>query len=209
MNATNVGEPTTLSFNTNDGAISAVMTDFVAALNDIVGLLNQEASGIGSTLGNDSGARGLRADLSSLTGLVVMPNAEEGEPSTLGDLGLSITRDGSFELNTERLNSTLTSSPDGAAAMFTAGAFGVFATIDNLARDNTLLSDPGSLGGSITRYEGQIERNDERLARVAENQEALRNRLTRSFVAAQSSVTQSQSTLSFLQQQIDAFNSQG
>jgi flagellar hook-associated protein 2 len=60
----------------------------------------------------------------------------------------------------------------------------------------------------VTRYEAQIERNDERLERVAENQEALRNRLTRSFIAAQSNVTQSQSTLSFLQQQIDAFNSQ-
>ena len=91
--------------------------------------------------------------------------------------------------------------------MFTAGAFGVFATIDNLARDNSLFSDPGSLGGSITRYEAQIERNDERLSRVAENQEALRSRLTRSFIAAQSNVSQSQSTLSFLQQQIDAFNS--
>ncbi|WP_298307591.1 flagellar filament capping protein FliD [uncultured Erythrobacter sp.] len=206
LNETNIGTPTTLSFETNDGAISAVMTDFVAALNDVVSLLSQEASGLGSTLNNDSGARGLRADLSALANEVVMPGAEDGEPSTLGDLGLSITRDGTFELDTARLNETLTSSPDGAAAMFTAGAFGVFATIDGLARDNTLFSDPGSLGGSIARYEAQIERNDERLARVAENQESLRNRLTRSFIAAQSNVTASQSTLSFLEQQIEAFN---
>lgn len=207
LNQTNVGNPTTLSFDTNDGAISAVMTDFVAALNDIVLLLNEEASGLGSTLGNDSGARGLRADLSSLASEIVMPGADEGDPRTLGDLGLSVTREGTFQLDTERLNATLASSPDGAAAMFTAGAFGVFATIDGLARDNTLFSDPGSLGGSITRYEAQIGRNEERLARVADNQESLRNRLTRSFIAAQSNVTQSQSTLSFLQQQIDAFNS--
>ncbi|MEM1052348.1 MAG: flagellar filament capping protein FliD, partial [Pseudomonadota bacterium] len=207
LNSTNVGAPTSLSFGTNNDAISAVMTDFVAALNDVVLLLSQEASGLGSTLGNDSGARGLRADLSGLANEVIIPNAADDEPSTLGDLGLSITRDGTFQLDSERLNATLASSPDGAAAMFTAGAFGVFATIDNLARDNTLFSDPGSLGGSITRYEAQIERNDERLARVAENQDALRNRLTRSFIAAQSNVTSSQSTLSFLQQQIDAFNS--
>lgn len=207
LNATNVGAPTTLSFDTSNGAISAVMTDFVAALNDIVLLLNQEASGIGSTLGNDSGARGLRADLSGLASQIVMPGADEGEPRTLSDLGLSITREGTFQLDTERLNATLTNSPDGAAAMFTAGASGVFATIDRLARENTLLRDPGSLGGSITRYQAQIERNEERLSRVADNQEALRSRLTRSFVAAQNNVSQSQSTLSFLQQQIDAFNS--
>lgn len=206
LNATNVGAPTTLSFDTNNDAISAVMTDFVAALNDLVGLLGQEASALGGTLGNDSGARGLRADLSALASEIVMPGAEEGEPSTLGDLGLQITREGLFELNTERLDDTLAASPDGAAAMFTAGAFGVFATLDGLARDNTLFSDPGSLGGSIARYEAQIERNEERLSRVADNQESLRNRLTRSFIAAQSNVTSSQSTLSFLQQQIDAFN---
>lgn len=207
LNATNVGAPTTLGFDANDAAIRAVMTDFVAALNDVVNLLGQESSGLGSTLGNDSGARGLRADLSSLTSQVVMPNADDDEPSTLADLGLSITREGGFQLDTQRLNDTLTNSPDGAAAMFTAGVFGVFATIDNLARDNTLRSDPGSLGGSITRYEAQIERNEERLARVADNQASLRSRLTRSFVAAQSNVAASQSTLSFLQQQIDAFNS--
>lgn len=206
LNQTNVGAPTTLSFNNDPGAITSVMNDLVAALNDIVGLLGQEASGIGATLSNDSGARELRRDLSALSSEVVMPSAAEGDPSTLADLGLRITREGTFELDTERLNATIEASPDGTAAMFTAGAFGVFATIDGLARENSLRSDPGSLGGSLERYQDQIERNDERLARIAEDQESLRSRLTRNLVAAQGTVTTSQSTLSFLQQQIDAFS---
>lgn len=208
LKATNVGSPTTLSFSNSTGAITSVMSDLVAALNDVVGQLAQETGGIGGTLSNDAGARELRRDLSALAGQTVIPSAGEGEPSTLGDLGLRITREGTFEFDSERLDQTLTNDPEATAAMFTAGAFGVFATIDKLARDNTLSSDPGSLGGSVARYQGQIERNSERLERIAENQESLRNRLTRSFVAAQTRVSNSQSTLSFLQQQVEAFNSQ-
>ncbi|MEM1197395.1 MAG: flagellar hook protein, partial [Pseudomonadota bacterium] len=97
----------------------------------------------------------------------------------------------------------LANSPEGAAAMFTTGLFGVFATIDGLARDNTAIGDPGSLGGSVTRYEAQIERNDERLERIAEQQENLRAQLARSFNAAQTQISASQSTLSFIQQQFE------
>ncbi|UAB78752.1 flagellar filament capping protein FliD [Erythrobacter sp. SCSIO 43205] len=206
LRETNVGEPATLTFETNTGAISAVMGDLVAALNDVVGLLAEASSGVGAALTNDQGARELRRDLSGLASRTVMPSASGDEPATLGDLGLKITREGRFEFDSARLDATLTRSPEGAAAMFTAGAFGVFATIDKLARDNTLSTDSGSLGGSVARYQAQIERNDERLADIAEDQERLRNRLTRSFVSAQSRVASSQSTLSFLQQQIDAFS---
>lgn len=208
LTATNTGAPTTLSFSNNTGAISTVMTDFVAALNDLTGLLNEQAAAQGGTLGNDAGARELRRDLQRLTSEVVVPNAEAGEPSTLADLGLRITREGNFELDSERLSETIAANPGATAAMFTAGPFGVFATIDRLARENTRRSDPGSLAGSVTRYEAQIARNDERLAGIAEQQENLRARLTTQLVAAERQISGSQSTLSFLEQQIAAWNSQ-
>ncbi|WP_299196436.1 flagellar filament capping protein FliD [uncultured Erythrobacter sp.] len=206
LTATNVDAPTSISFSNNTSAITDVMNDFVAALNDLAGLLNDEAAAFGGTLANDPGARELKRDLARLTSETVMPTAAEGEPSTLADLGLTTNRDGTFSLDTERLAETLAASPDGAAAMFTTGAFGVFATIDGLARDNTLTTDPGSLGGSLGRYEGQIERNDERLTKISEQQEDLRLRLTRQLVAAERQISSSQSTLTFLQQQIEAWN---
>lgn len=207
LTGTNTGAPTTIAFANDDTAITDVMADFVAALNDVANLLNEEAAAFGGTLGNDPGARELKRDLGELTSIVVMPGAEEGEPSTLADLGLSLNRDGTFRLDTARLNETLATSPEGAAAMFTNGAFGVFATIDSLARDNTLTTDPGSLGGSVERYESQIERNDERLSDIAEQQERLRERLTRDLVAAERNISVSQSSLSFLEQQIEIWNS--
>jgi flagellar hook-associated protein 2 len=206
LTATNTGAPTTFSFANDTSAITDVMNDFVVALNDVVNLLNQEGAALGGTLGSDAGARELKRDLARLTSEVVMPFANDGEPSTLGDLGLRITREGTFELDSAALAQTLEESPEVTAAMFTAGPFGVFATLDGLARDNTLRSDPGSLGGSLVRFEGQIERNEERLARIAEDQESLRARLTNNFIAAERRIAASQSTLSFLQQQIEAWN---
>lgn len=206
LSQTNIGSPTTISFSSNTAGITAVMRDFVSALNDLTGQLRTEAAAFGGTLANDTGARELKRDLARLTNEIIMPGAEEGEPSTLADLGLRITREGNFEFDSARLSETLANNPDATAAIFTTGPFGVFATMDRLARANTLRSNPGSLGGSLVRYEAQIERNDERLSRIAEQQENLRSRLTTQLVAAERQIAGSQSTLSFLQQQIDVWN---
>ncbi|MEL6529660.1 MAG: flagellar filament capping protein FliD [Pseudomonadota bacterium] len=208
LTGTNSGAPTTISFANDSSAITDVMNDFVAALNDISRLIDENAAAQGGTLGNDPGARELKRDLARLTSEIMMPNADEGEPSTLADLGLSLNRDGSFRLDTARLEQTLADSPEATAAMFTTGVFGVFATIDNLARDNSSISDPGSLGGSVERYQDQIERNDTRLERIADQQENLRLRLTRNLIRAEQNIAASQSTLSFLEQQVEQFNSQ-
>ncbi|MEM7779335.1 MAG: flagellar filament capping protein FliD [Pseudomonadota bacterium] len=201
LTGTNSGAATAISFSTDTSAITQVMGDFVEALNDLASLIDEEANAFGGTLGNDPGARQLKRDLAALASETVMPTAEPGEPSTLGDLGLGITRDGRFELDSEVLSDAIAENENAVAAMFTTGAFGLFATMDNLARDNSLTSNPGSLGGSLERYEDLIEANDERLATIADQQEALRARLTTQFIAAERQIASSQSTLSFLQQQ--------
>lgn len=206
LTGTNPGAPTALTFASNTAAISSVMSDFVAALNDIVGQVNTLAAPLGGELGNDPGARELRRDLAALASQVVMPGAQAGEPRTLADLGLSLNRDGTFRLDTARLNRSLETSPDAVAAMFTTGASGVFATMDRFARENGLITDPASLGGSLRRYEAQLAAGDKRLEKIAEQQTALRDRLTRAFTASERRVAASQSTLTFIRQQVDIWS---
>lgn len=198
LTATNIGTPTTVSFSNDTSAISTVLNDFVAALNDITSQLNTVAAPLGGELGSDAGARELRRDLSALASLVVNPNAGANEPRTLGDLGLAINRDGTFRLDSARLNRSLEAAPEAVAGLFTTGATGVFAAFDRFAREATLLGDPGSLGGSVQRFERQLEQVDERLERIAEQQEALRLRLSRSLIASGQRVTAAQSTLDFV-----------
>lgn len=206
LTGTNPGAPTTLSFANNTQAIAGVMNDLVAALNEIVGQLGTLAAPLGGQLGNDPGARELRRDLAALASEVVMPGAAPGEPRTLADLGVALNRDGTFRLDTAQLTRTLEASPDAAAAMFTTGVNGVFGTIDRFARANSLPADPGTLGGSLRRFERQLAASDNRLTRIAEQQEALRERLTREFTASERRVAASQSTLTFIRQQVDIWS---
>lgn len=203
LSATNIGSPATIAFSQNTAAITGVMSDFTAALNDIVALVNGTADGSDTSLASDPGARELRRDLARLTSEIVLPGAPADAPSRLSDLGLSLNRDGSFRLDSERLAQTLADDPQGAAAMFTTGPTGIFATIDRFARNNTSSGDPGSLGGSLARLQAQVERNDERLTRIAEQQDNLRERLTRDLAAAESRIASSQSTLDFIRQQFE------
>jgi flagellar hook-associated protein 2 len=208
LTGTNTGAPTSLTFANSTEAITGVMGDIVAALNDIVAQVNELAAPLGGELGNDAGARELRRDLAGLAGRIVIPGAAAGEPRTLADLGLALNRDGTFQLDSARLNRALEDSPDAVAAMFTIGPTGVFATVDRFARENSLIADPGSLGGSLRRFETQIASSDERLTRIGEQQEALRERLTREFVASERRVAASQSTLTFLRAQVAAWSSE-
>ncbi|MGB7408953.1 MAG: flagellar filament capping protein FliD [Pontixanthobacter sp.] len=206
LTGTNAGAPTRIAFAQDGGAITGVMTDFVAALNDISGILREAADPLNGELGSDSGARRLKRELAGLSGTIVMPNAEEGEPRTLGDLGLAINRDGTFRLDNDRLNAALRDNSAAANAMFTTGLFGVFATLDKLSRAMGTIGDPGSLAGSVARYTKSTQKIDDQLAKIAEQQDALRIRLTKQFAQTDRNVAASQSTLSFLQNQIAAWN---
>lgn len=206
LKATNAGAPTTIGFADRSAQVASVMNDFVSALNDIAGQLRELGDPLSGDLGADPGLRALRGAFASLSSTVVMPDAAPGEPRTLGDLGLSLNRDGSFRIDSARLNRTLADSPDGAAAMFTTGLYGVFATVDRMARTASAVGDPGSLAGSAARYNAMIARNEDALAKIADQQERLRERMTREFVAADTRIASSNSTLSFLRAQVDMWS---
>lgn len=205
LNATNLNAPTRVTFADTSASINSAVSDLVGALNEIAGALKTATDPNTGELRADSGARALKSRLSQLAGTAIMPNAT-GAAKTLADLGVSTQRDGTFVLDGARLKATLAKDPDGVAAMFTTGFHGVFATVDKLYRDSTSASDPGSLGGSITRFNKQLQQTGQDKAGLAQKQEALRASLSSRFAVADTRVQRSQSTLTFLKNQIDAWN---
>lgn len=203
LKATNPGAPATITFNDATAAVTSVMQDLTAALNEIISALNAATDPVTGELARDDGARTLKRQLASLGSLVIMPNAQNGAPATLAELGLSIGRDGSFTLNTATLTAALTRDPEGVAAMFTNGLYGVYASIDKIARNASTTGNPGSLAGSLSRYTSQKREIGEQNTKIAEQQEALRARLAKQLSAADARINSFKSTQSFLQQQID------
>ena len=204
LGATNVGAPTNVSFNDPTDVIESAMQDFTSALNELMSELNT-ATAIGADLANDSGARALKRSLSQLAGTTVMPNAT-GVAKTLADLGLKTERDGTFSLDTDRFKATMEADQDGVVAMFTNGIYGVYATFDAIYRKASSTTDPGSLGGSISRYSKQLTEVTENQSDLVIKQEELRARMVARFAKTETRISSSQSTLSFLQSQIDIWN---
>lgn len=206
LTGTNSGQPTTIRFSDPTAAVSSFMQDLTAALNELIGELNKDVDPQSGDLARDAGARSLRKALSQLAGAVIMPGATTGDPATLADLGLATNRDGTFRLDGARLSAALKAAPSGVAAMFTTGIRGVYATLDKLSRSVTAPNDPGSLTGSVTRYTTLMRKLASEASELAEAQEALRAQMVARFAGVDSRVGASRSTLSFLKNQIDAWN---
>ncbi|MBW8753409.1 MAG: flagellar filament capping protein FliD [Sphingomonadales bacterium] len=206
LTGTNGGAPTQISFSDPSTAITTAMSDFTSALNEVLSTLNSATDPQTGDLARDSGARALKRTFSALSTTVIMPNAPEGTPRTLGDLGLSIQRDGTYTLDSQKLAAALKSNPQAAGAMFTNGLYGVFATIDGISRSASVSSDPGTLAGSLARFATQKTQIADQQAKLTDQQTTLRTQLMARFSVADGLITSSKSTLSFLNNQIAAWN---
>jgi len=206
LTGTNSGAPTAIRFSDPGGAVSTFMQDFTAALNELMGTLNEATDPMSGDLARDSGTRALRSAFAQLASTTIMPTAAAGQPRTLGELGLATNRDGTFRFDATRLTAVTKAAPGGVTAMFTNGIYGVFATLDKLARTASTANNPGSLGGSLARFTARKTDLSEERSTLADAQEALRAQLAKRFATADSRVGASKSTLSFLQGQIDSWN---
>lgn len=207
LTGTNENSPTTIGFSNPTDGISTAMNDLVEALNEVVSQLNSATDPTSGDLSNDSGARALRRALIGLSGSTIMPNAATGEPSTLGDLGLKLERDGTFTLDSDKLTKALQDTPEAVGAMWTTGLYGVYASIDKISRAASSTTGGDSLGASITRYTALQKSVGEKTDTLTTKQEDMRQRLISRFAAMDTNVSASQSTLTFLKAQIDAWNS--
>ena len=208
LTGTNAGNPTTIGYSDPASAISTAMTNLTSALNTLVSELNTDKTAATSgSLTNDSGAQAMAAQLAQLPGTTIMPNAASGAPATLADLGLVVGKDGTYTLDSTRLQSALTAHPGAVAAMFTNGLYGIYGTLENLSMNISSTTDPGSLAGSVTTYTAQKTTLTTRQSQIASEQSAMQAQLISQFATANSSVANSKSTLTYLQNQIAAWNS--
>ncbi|WP_245653982.1 flagellar filament capping protein FliD [Novosphingobium rosa] len=207
LTGTNTGNPTTVSFGDASSGITTAMQNITSVLNQLVGEMNTDTAA-GAGLANDSGAKAMARQFSQLAGTVIMPNAAAGAPKTLADLGLATNKDGTFTLDTSKLATALQNNPSAVAAMFTKSVNGVYATVNKMVSALTTSADinPGSLAGSVARYTTLQSSITTQQSNLATLQSQLQTRLTTQYAATDATVATYNSTLSYLKQQIAAWN---
>jgi flagellar hook-associated protein 2 len=210
LTGTNAGNPTTIIYSDPSDGITTAMQNITAALNAMVSEMNTDTSA-GGALANDSGARAMARQFALLAGTTIMPNATGTAPKTLADLGLSVQKDGSFKLDPTKLANVLATNGSDVAAMFTKGVNGVYATVNKMVMTLTTSGDPssidaGTLTGSVKHYTELQTNITNQQSNLATLQNNLQSRLVAQYAATDASIATYNSTLSYLKQQIAAWN---
>jgi flagellar hook-associated protein 2 len=209
LTGTNTGSPTTITYSDPSSSLKSTMSNLVTALNSIITEVNTDTNASSGNLYSDSAAKATKRAFSALPNTVIMPNAATGEPKTLADLGVKITKDGSLTLDSAKLSAALASNPSAVAAMFTSGINGIYSTVFNTVNTLTTSTNSGSLAGSITQYTDLQTRLTTKQSKLTDLQTQLRTRLVNQYAAANSSVANSNSTLTYLKNQVAAWNKTG
>lgn len=155
----------------DSGAVQAAINDFVAAYNkldakvkDLTGYDADKKAG-GSLVG-DSTLRIIQSRLRS-TLFEVIPGAATGNPSVLSDLGISVTKEGSLEVKSDKLAAAMKDKAEGVAYLFagaadTPGLADRFSSIvEAVTQDKSGETDDGILTTSVNGAKKAIEQLDE------------------------------------------------
>ena len=182
---------------------------FVKAFNDLKGTIgtltafDAESDTVGKLLG-DSTVRTIESRLRS----VLTGGVEGGELSTLSQLGISLQRDGTLEVDDDKLSDLVANNPQ-ALSDFFAGADDAGGLAGKLgASVEQMLGNNGVLKGAITGAENRVKSLDTRYERMEKSIEGTISRYRSQFSQLDVMIAQMNSTSSYLTQQFDALDAQ-
>lgn len=211
LNALNIGAgetaSSTVNVERNTLKIRESVGDFVEAFNGLketIGTLtsfNGDRETAGELVG-DSTVRTIEGRLRSVLGSGVAG----GEFSTLSQLGITLQRDGTLEMDDDTISNLAKNQPD-ALGNFFAGAEGNNGLGDLLGTAiDQLTGKNGTLGVAISGAENRIESLNTRYERVELSIERTIERYRVQFGQLDSMIAQMNQTSTYLNQQFDALD---
>ena len=180
-------------------AVEAVMNEIQSGLTRLGTLTAYSAdTGKGGVLVGDSTARALQIDLrSTVSGAVQAGATTFNVPASIG---ISLNRNGTFEIDTAKLRTALEANPDETLDL-------VGAIADRL---DTFLDDVEGSGGRISRarstWQSQIDLVDERIEQLETRIERREAQLVRQFSGLETAMATLTSQASWLSAQIGSMN---
>lgn len=185
------------------------ISGFVKAFNDLKGTIGKLTSfnGDSETAGElvgDSTVRTIESRLRSvLTGGVA-----GGELSTLNQLGITLQRDGTLEMDEDKISDLVANNPQALSDFFVGGEAGngLAAQLDSTVEQ--MLGDNGVVKLAISGAESRVKSLDERYERMEKTIEGTISRYRTQFGQLDSMIAQMNSMSSYLTQQFEALDAQ-
>tara|TARA_R110002049_G_scaffold102718_1_gene248466 strand:+ start:7527 stop:8921 length:1395 start_codon:yes stop_codon:yes gene_type:complete len=182
---------------------------FVKAFNDLKGTIGKltafnSESGSAAELLGDSAVRTIESRLRS----VLTGGVEGGELSTLSQLGITLQRDGTLEVDDDKLSDLVANNPQALSDFFAGDeeAGGLAGKLETSI--GQMLGDSGVLKGAIAGAENRVKSLDTRYERMEKSIESTISRYRSQFSQLDVMIAQMNSTSSYLTQQFDALDAQ-
>lgn len=185
--------------------LRTVVEDFVATFNDLSTMLREQTDPMTGALSRDPAAAAMKRSLAGITLAQVDTGGAPGAPTTLAAIGVATNRDGSLRVDTAVLAKALADHPAAVEKLF-AETNGIPAKLAGIQR--AVVDTKSGLGASETRYTKQKRDLSDQQTKALEQAEAMRARMTQQFASMDAKVAAYKSTQSFLEQQVEVWNSQ-
>ena len=188
-------------------AVREAITSFVDAYNDLKGTIGElgfnAETGVAGELTGDSAMRTVESRLRS-----VLSGGMEGEFSMLSDIGVTLQRDGTLAVDSDKLDDAIANNQEALSTFFAGDASdaGMAGQINQTLTQ--LLGTNGAVSGAISGAENRVESLGERYLRMEQTIEQTIARYRTQFGQLDGMIAQMNQTSDYLTQQFDALDAQ-
>ena len=188
-------------------AVREAITSFVDAYNDLKGTIGElgfnAETGVAGELTGDSAMRTVESRLRS-----VLSGGMEGEFSMLSDIGITLQRDGTLAVDSDKLDDVIANNQEALSTFFAGDASdaGMAGQINQTLTQ--LLGTNGAVSGAISGAENRVESLGERYVRMEQSIEQTIARYRTQFGQLDGMIAQMNQTSDYLTQQFDALDAQ-
>ncbi|MFT3964462.1 MAG: flagellar filament capping protein FliD [Sphingobium sp.] len=210
LNSASPGTKITLATNQPTSTMSDLVQEFVSAYNTMKTSLNTATYASGNTSGLLASDTGVRAMATQLAKLPTMQLSATGKYKTLADIGVSTNRDGTLTVDTTRLAKVLADDAEAVTQMLnpsvtstdSPGIGGALKKITDYlnAADGPLATSQNTYDKLKESLQSQLDALDTKMTNYEEQ-------LTKTYTVMQTKLTALKATQTYLQQQIDSWNS--
>ena len=199
LKSTNVGNPTTLTVGADYTGAKSAIEKLVKSYNDAILTIKNQTSyntttQTGAALNGESTVLSLRSRLASAVTEEIAPGV------SLASIGVSVQKDGSLKIDSDKLTTALESGAAKSLFMGSTGVTGLASKIDSMI--SSVIDEDGLIGNRLEGMEETKKAMNRQRDALNVRMEQIEARYRRQFTALDSLISSMNTTSTFLTQQL-------